>query len=60
MVSVTKRSTEQGTITNSNGPQEGKDDGKSFSNYNLKRTMKNIRLFSLETMEEWDEVLSNK
>lgn len=47
-------------MTNSNGPQEGKDDGKSFSNYNLKRTMKNIRLFSLETMEEWDEVLSNK
>lgn len=22
--------------------------------------MKDIRLFSLETMEEWDEVLSNK
>lgn len=44
-------------------PQEGKDGDKSFSNYNLRRTMKKIRLFSLETkgfiMEEWDEVLSN-
>lgn len=55
---------EQGAMTNSNGPEEGKDDGKSFSNCNLKRAMKNIRLFRLETkgfvLEEWDEVLSNK
>lgn len=49
--------------SNQKCPEEGKDGDKIFNNCNTIKTIKNIRLFSLETrissQREWEEVLLN-